>query len=317
MGKVVKLETATRAIRTYSMLERATHLDFEIRREGVRPGLDLPHRHEYFQIQINLAGDTSQHIGATVRPFAAGMLSFVLPYRVHWVPHPPGSRYYIISFGQRFLRPDLDTDPLDLEDVPLDRAPELAPFILQDVIDFPLEGDEWREMQRLCERMLEEHGRRGFYSMELIRAHLLLLIGLVCRRHQGAIAGKAMEQTARHGRREALARVMRHVREHLAERLSLEDAAAAAFLSPNYLAHLIKKETGRTFIELVTERRMERAQELLVNTDMRVSEVAQASGFADEAYFSRRFRKLAGTSPVAFRAAARNRSAFGHIRPSQ
>ncbi|MBL8383304.1 MAG: helix-turn-helix transcriptional regulator [Burkholderiales bacterium] len=299
------------------MLERAANLDFEIRREGAREALDLPHRHEYFQIQVNLAGDTTQHIGATVRPFNEGMVSFVLPYRIHWVPHPPGSRYYIISFGQRFLRPDLDTDPLDLEDVPLERAPELAPFILQDVLDFPLDGAERARALALCEAMQEENRRRGFYSMELIRANLLLLIGLVCRRHQDAIAGKAVEQTARRGRRDAMARVMRHVREHLAERLSLEDAAAAAFLSPNYLAHLIKKETGRTFVELVTERRMERAQELLVNTESRVSEIAHASGFADEAYFSRRFRQLVGQSPLAFRAAARRQGALGHDNPRQ
>jgi len=96
--------------------------------------------------------------------------------------------------------------------------------------------------------------------------------------------------------------VMRHVRETLGRRLQLADAAAAADLSPNYLAHLIKKETGKTFVDLVTERRMEKARELLAHTTLRIGEIAAATGFADEAYFARRFRQRYGMAPRQFRA---------------
>lgn len=311
------MASAATGIRTYSMHERANHLDFDIRRENGRDPLALPHRHEYFQIQINLAGATQQHIGATIRPFEPGMLSFVLPYRMHCVPHPPGSHYYILSFGQRFLRNDLDVDPLDLEDVPLLRAPELAPFLVQESMDFQLEGADLATMHTLCEQMTLENASRSFYSLEMIRASLLLLIGLVCRKYGAGIEERVKENTSRHGRREAMARVIRHIREHLADKLTLDSAAAAAFLSPNYLAHLIKKETGRTFVEIVTERRMERAQELLLNTGIRVSEVAQQVGFGDEAYFSRRFRQVIGVSPMAFRSAERPRSTIHQIYPSE
>lgn len=308
---------AADGIHTYSMRERAQHLDFDIRREDGREPLAAAHRHEYCQIQINLAGPTEQTIGAVTRPFEPGMLSFVLPYRMHCVPHPPGSRYYIISFGPRFLRSDLDVDPLDLEDVPIARAPELAPFLLQEATDFQLDGDDRATMFELCEKMRRENAARGFYSLEMIRAHLLLLIGLVCRKYAGWIDSQASQQASRQGRRAAMSRVVRHVREHLAEKLTLDSAADAACLSPNYLAHLIKKETGRTFVEIVTERRMERAQELLRNTRLRVSEVAREVGFADEAYFSRRFRQVVGTSPIAFRAAASTHPVIEQVCPSE
>lgn len=308
---------AANGIRTYSMRERARHLDFDIRREHGREPLAATHRHEYFQIQINLAGPTEQTIGAVTRPFEPGMLSFVLPYRMHCVPHPPGSRYYIISFGQHFLRSDLDVDPLDLEDVPLARAPELAPFLLQESTDFQLDGADHETMLTLCEQMTRENAARGFYSLEMIRAHLLLLIGLVCRKYAAWITEQAGQQASRQGRRAAMTRVVRHVRERLAEKLTLESAAAAACLSPNYLAHLIKKETGRTFVEIVTERRMERAQELLRNTSLRVSEVAREVGFTDEAYFSRRFRQTLGMTPIAFRANHEARPQLAQVCPSE
>src|SRR5687768_627142 len=132
----------SRAIKTYSLSERVTGPDFGIHDERSVTRIGEAHRHEYFQIQLNLAGSTRQHIGAAVRPFEPGSLSFVLPYRVHRVPHPPGSRFFVLSFNRRMLRPELDIDPLDIEDVSLERAPELAPFRFQEFLDFRLDGEE-------------------------------------------------------------------------------------------------------------------------------------------------------------------------------
>ncbi len=295
----------TSEIKTYGMSERAGHLDFDIRDQTVRPALSRPHRHEYFQIQVNLAGESRQQIGGAIRRFARGDLCFVLPYRVHMVPHPPGSRFIVINFSPRFLRPDLIVDPLDLEDVPLARAPELAPFLLQEYLDFSFAPGEFAEIERLVERMLAANRERRFGSLEVLRGLLLQLIGTVVQSRESELLRLATAQGAGASRRDALTRVTRHIREHLHEEISLADAAAAAFLSPNYLAHLLKKETGKTFTELVTERRLERAQELLANSGSRIAEVAYASGFADERYFTRRFRQWFGMSPRAYRDSVR------------
>ncbi len=294
----------TRAIRTYSTADRAAGPDFWIRDESSVTRIAEAHRHEYFQIQLNLAGRTTQHIAAAARPLGPGDLSFVLPFRVHRVPHPPRSRFFIISFNLRFLRPELDVDPLDLEDVPLARAPELAPFLFQEYLDFRLIGADLAMAREACRQMQAENLRRRYCSLEMIRGHLLLLIGTVCRSHERDIMRLAAGQAQRTSRRDALARVMRHVRENLGRRLQLADAAAAADLSPNYLAHLIKKETGKTFVDLVTERRMEKACELLAHTTLRIGAIAAAVGFEDEAYFARRFRQHHAVAPRQFRAKA-------------
>ncbi len=71
----------TRTIKTYTLSERAMGPDFGIHDERSVTRIGEAHRHEYFQIQLNLAGETRQHIGATARPLEPGYLSFVLPYR--------------------------------------------------------------------------------------------------------------------------------------------------------------------------------------------------------------------------------------------
>jgi len=292
-------------VKTYGMAERADHLDFDIRTQESGPPLTRPHRHEYFQIKVSLAGAAEQMVGASVRPFRRGHFSFVLPYRVHLIPHPPGARYVMINFSQRFLRPDLQIDALDLEDVELARAPELAPFLYQEYLDFHFDEARMAQVEAIIAQLHAENAARGFGSLALIRGLLLQLIALVCRQYEPAILALHAAQGQHGSRRDALQRLARYLREHLNEEIALADAAAAVHLSPNYLAHLLKKETGRTFTELLTERRMEYALELLAHTSSRIDRIAHASGFADEAYFTRRFKQRYGRSPRAYRTALR------------
>lgn len=292
---------AREGIRTYTLPERAASFDFGIRDERSVTRIAAAHRHAYFQIQLNLAGRTRQHLGASVRPLPPGGLAFVLPYRVHRVPHPPGSRFFVLSFSAAFLRPELAVDPLDLEDVPVVRAPELAPFLYQEYADFRLTGTALRRARGMCERMRDEAAARRFGWREIVRGELLTLIGLVCRVHEETLLALAAKRTQVRSRRDAFGRVARHVRDHLTERLSLATVARAVELSPTYLAHLVKKETGKTFTELVTERRLDMACERLVHTALPIHAIAAEVGFDDVAYFARRFRRQYGVPPGRFR----------------
>ena len=293
--------TGTRGVRTYAMVERSSHLDFDIRDQSGRTPLTQPHKHEYFQIQVNLGGDTQHQIGGVARPFTARTLSFVLPHRMHLVPHPPGTRWLVVNFSQSFLWPHLDVAPLDLEDVPLALAPELAPFQFQEHLDFTFGEEAFAQVLGLIGVLQRENAGRRLASAAAIRGALLQLLALTCQQWEGELRALAAAQAQRGSRRAAMARVLRYLRDELAGTPTLADAAQAACLSPNYLAHLVKKETGKTFTDLLTERRLALAQELLLATGERIGEIARRCGFADEAYFARRFRQWHGLSPRAWR----------------
>jgi AraC-like DNA-binding protein len=289
-------------IQTYGMQQRSDRMDFYIRDKSARPALTSPHRHEYFQIQINLGGDTVQHIGGAVRPFPRNTLAFILPHRLHVIPHPEDGNFVLINFSQEFLLHHLQCDPMDLEDVSLNEAPELAPFRFQEHLDFILEDADFAEVTALLERMREMDQTRQLGSGSILRGYLLQLIGKVCNLFEPQLLGLSANKAERRGRRDAMGRVMEYIRGHIADPgMTLTDAAAAAFLSPNYLTHLLRKETGSTFSELVLERRMRLARTHLMNSDKPLSHIAEICGFADEAYFSRRFRKAHGVPPGQFR----------------
>ena len=289
-------------IQTYGMQQRSDRMDFYIRDKSARPALTSPHRHEYFQIQINLGGDTVQHIGGAIRPFPRNTLAFILPHRLHVIPHPEDGNFVLINFSQEFVLQNLQCDPMDLEDVSLAEAPELAPFRFQEHLDFILDDVDFAEVTALLSRMRETDQTRQLGSSSILRGYLLQLIGKVCNLFEPQLLALSANKAERRGRRDAMSRVMDYIREHIADpALTLTEAAAAAFLSPNYLTHLLRKETGSTFSELVLERRMRLARTHLMNSNKPLSHIAQICGFADEAYFSRRFRKAHGLPPGQFR----------------
>ena len=77
--------------------------------------------------------------------------------------------------------------------------------------------------------------------------------------------------------------------------------AQAINISANYLSALFSQRMGVSFVEYLTQKRMARARQLLLKTNMRSSEIAYEVGYRDPRYFSFVFRKTQGCTPRAFR----------------
>ncbi|MDR2741197.1 MAG: helix-turn-helix domain-containing protein [Treponema sp.] len=99
-----------------------------------------------------------------------------------------------------------------------------------------------------------------------------------------------------------LAKAIEYVHRHYAAGIQLNNAASAAQVSPAYLSRLFSEHCKTSFIEYVTELRIENAEKLLRESKMNIKEVAFAAGYQDPNYFSKIFRKLTGFSPTAYAA---------------
>jgi len=96
-------------------------------------------------------------------------------------------------------------------------------------------------------------------------------------------------------------RVLEYIEENLDSDLSLEAMAAEVSLSPIYLARAFKAAVGQSPHRYVLARRVERAKELLRNTEMPVVDVALSSGFSSQSHLSYWFQRYMGVSPAAYR----------------
>lgn len=113
----------------------------------------------------------------------------------------------------------------------------------------------------------------------------------------------AIQANRRHPNSVQLARAIEYMEEHLAGELTREEVARAAGLSPSHFSHLMRDKTGRSFTELLTQLRVDRACHLLARTETELAQIAQSCGFGDQSYFTRVFRKATQQTPGEFRRA--------------
>ena len=92
-----------------------------------------------------------------------------------------------------------------------------------------------------------------------------------------------------------------YMQENYAKDLSLDDVSKTVNISPYYFSKLFKEEEGRNFIDYLTEIRIDKAKELLMDKNLSMKEICAAVGYSDPNYFSRSFKKNVGVTPTEYR----------------
>lgn len=85
---------------------------------------------------------------------------------------------------------------------------------------------------------------------------------------------------------------------------TLDSVARRVYMTPTYLSMLFRVNTGKTFIEQLTDIRIDKAKEMLKSTYLKNYEVAEKVGYRDSRYFSQIFKKKVGLSPSEYRESA-------------
>ncbi len=106
-------------------------------------------------------------------------------------------------------------------------------------------------------------------------------------------------------RNEKFREILRYVNQNFTRDLSLQSISAQFNFNANYLSQLFKKTLSTTFTDYVTTLRVAHASELLLATNLSVSEVAERAGYDDYFYFTRVFKKATGMTASGFKASRR------------
>ena len=103
----------------------------------------------------------------------------------------------------------------------------------------------------------------------------------------------------------ALSQECQKIKEYLDQNftspITLDSLSETVYISKHYLSHLFKEQTGVSPIKYLTSKPMEKACELLSETELPVSEVSKAVGYENPLYFSQVFKRIYGISPVKYR----------------
>lgn len=94
-----------------------------------------------------------------------------------------------------------------------------------------------------------------------------------------------------------LANVLTYIEDNLAGRPLLDDLADVAHVSPSHFMDLFRKSMGISPHRYLVQRRVERAKNMLTNSDLPVAAIASLTGFADQSHLTRHLRRSLGTTP--------------------
>jgi AraC-like DNA-binding protein len=151
---------------------------------------------------------------------------------------------------------------------------------------------------------LQQYEEAWFQSRVMPPASYRAMVRLleIFAQHLGLLSNQiAVQET--HAEPPIIRRAKEYIERRKTEALSLGEVARALNVSPFYFCKLFKKATGLNFTEYLSRVRIEKAKGLLLNPNLRVSEIAYEVGFQSLTHFNRSFVRMAGSSPTAYRAA--------------
>lgn len=242
--------------------------------------------HTYFEWTWLVAGEATLKIAETVHPLQPGDFCLLPPTVNHvdvYNNETPGYQSVWFSYWPGVLHGAVfNYEPVGRWSVPwhgfTTGAPEIGTILIE------------------LQRELAGHEK---YSREATQGLLLHLVALLIRAFE--VAGGAAHVTwtgPMSGRVSYL--VLRYLREHYREDISLDDVARAVYLSPNYMASTFKKETGQTISATLAQIRIEHAERMLMREGTPLQEIASAVGFNSLDRFTRVFRRIKGLPPSAY-----------------
>ncbi len=149
----------------------------------------------------------------------------------------------------------------------------------------------------MMQLMAEYEATESDFRTPAIRAHVLNMLVVLSREHSRP---GVLSQTSSH-LLSCIQTAIGHIRVDYAKDLSLDEIAARVGVSKYYFSREFRRVTGYPFVSYVNMVRCEEAKRLLSQTHMRVGEIAEVCGFANQSYFTRTFYGITGLRPLAYR----------------
>lgn len=158
------------------------------------------------------------------------------------------------------------------------------------------------EQWGICED--EEKLRKAFFSTRVVsnkRHESVIRLLSIFAQHLSLLSNQLVLQQEG-SEPPIIRRAKEYIQEHQAENLSLGQVARAVNTSTFYFCKMFKKYTSINFTDYLSRVRIEKSKNLLLNPNLRVSEIAFEVGFQSLTHFNRVFKKILGQSPTEYRA---------------
>jgi AraC-like DNA-binding protein len=258
-----------------------------------------PSRHECYELVYMKRGNVVFEISGTPAPLGPNDIVIIKPGQPHKfiVKSEPGCDFIVLSF--KFVnKMDDGYSEVSLGDfLNFVRGKRSGPFI-------SLKVSQKNEIITLLNRILKERESSEIGSEFLNYLLVLELFVLISRALKMEWESSIKEKSPK--LKELIQISIRYIHNNFERDISLKDISKYVFLSSSYFIRAFKDEVGMSPINYLLKVRVERAKELLAETDSRIGDIALSVGFSNQQRFNEIFKKYAGLTPLQYRKQASN-----------
>jgi AraC-like DNA-binding protein len=267
------------------------HLSLNRNPPGCRNAL-ATHFHDYHQLLFFISGEGLQCEDGWKIPLLAGDVVFVPIGTGHRSVFPPGkkSECYVLDFHGDLFSPALpgDREALDVID-------KMAWFRGKVPITPPTSAS----LRPIFDELLVEFQRKDPAYQAMLKMMLLRILIFIARDEEFHRHGIPVCPPPSH--EQMVREVIHYLDAAYMKAITVESVLEFCPLSRSHFHVVFKETTGKTFVEYLTEIRLNKAKEQLADTDVPIAEIATMVGFATASYFGQLFRSVTGLSPGQYR----------------
>lgn len=261
--------------------------------------------HRYYEMVYVKRGISVFEIEGIKIAAAPNDIIIIKPHKIHTLKIQEGSTCEFIVLYFYFTKRNSGDGISYPSEIPIEdfinffAGQHTGPFL-------KLKVNQKNDIITLLNRIVAEQSEKQFGSEFLVNLLILELFVMISRALKLEWERSILKDSPKQKKLVDLA--IQFINDHYERDINLNDICGYVFLSPSYFARIFKKATGYSPIHFLINRRIERAKELLANTDEKASEIALTVGFSTQQRFNETFKKMTGMTPLEYRKMMRSQN---------
>jgi AraC-like DNA-binding protein len=276
------------------MTDKNLYLPFEVDFKELEQFPKTIRKNNFFELIYVVDGTGIQIINNNKFQYRKGNLFLVTPQDVHSFEISTLTKFFFLRFNEYYVKANAQNPQsetvLRMEYI-LQNASHRPGCILKNKIDKPL-------IASLIESIINEQSNQQIYHQKIIEQIVNAIITVVARNIALKLPKNIKETTG-----EMVLEILHYIQENIYDPKQLKaNIISEQFnISLHYLGKYFKKQTGETLQEYISNYKLRLIEARLLNSDMRINEIADELHFSDESHLNKVFRKHKGINPSEFR----------------
>ncbi len=273
------------------MVKENLYQPYEIEHVTLEKFSKKAYQNNFFELIYVVDGTGVQHTNNNRFNYRKGNLFLLTPQDVNSFEIETPTQFFFLRFNKFYIQFLKDKDWTERIDFILGNASHRPGCILKNQVDKPL-------MASLVENIIREHNNQQLYHTKIVQQIVNTIIVIVARNIALKLPKNIKESTG-----EVILDLLHYIQQniHDPKKLKAKEISIKLGISLSYLGRYFRKQTGETLQEYISKYKVRLIEVRLLNTDMRINEIANELSFTDESHLNRVFKKLKGISPSEYK----------------